>query len=379
MIPEMLERISEIFRVRCDQKGLMWKVKTEINTPAVHGDQRKLRQILINLLGNAVKFTDRGHIELVVVQSGPEFRFAVNDTGAGIEDDVKEKIFEPFQQTKRGLAKGGTGLGLSIAKRQIALLGGILQLESTPGQSSSFFFTIELPPAKERISQTPNLGARVTGLAGGARVKAMVVDDVEHNREILAGLLRLMGVDVKLASHGEEALQLLRSAVPQIIFMDVRMPEMDGKEILRRIREQWPKEKIVCVAVSASSFFFGRQHYLDFGFDDFVVKPYRIEDITACMERHLGVKFESKTLKTDPKKVSETPREMSASELPEGVIRQLRHAVDRNAFTDIEELLDVLRTVSPTARELADHMQRSLDLYDREGLLNALDLIGDDT
>lgn len=379
LIPEMIERLSEIFRVRCDQKGLTWKVKTEINTPAVHGDQRKLRQILINLLGNAVKFTEQGYIELAVVQNGPKFRFAVNDTGAGIEDGVKDKIFEPFQQTKRGLAKGGTGLGLSIAKRQIELLGGTLQLESVPEQGSSFFFSIDLPPAKERISQALNLGSRVTGLTGGVRVKALVLDDVEHNREILAGLLRLMGVDVEIAAHGEEALQLLRRAIPQIIFMDVRMPEMDGNETLRRIRTQWSDENIVCVAVSASSLFFGRQHYLDLGFDDFIVKPYRVEGIIACMEKHLGVEFEKAAVKTNPEEVARTPRQISAAQLPEELVRQLRHAVECNAFTDIEELLHALRAVSPTAREFADYMQSSLDRYDREGLLNALDLIGDDS
>ena len=379
LFQEMIERISEIFRVRCDQKGLIWEVKTQIDTPAVHGDQRKLRQILINLLGNAVKFTDRGHIGLSVVQTGLKFRFKVTDTGTGIEEAMKDKIFEPFQQAERGLAKGGTGLGLAIANRQIELMGGSLQLESSSNQGSCFFFDIELPPAKEQVSQALDLGLRVTGLAKGSQVKAIILDDVEHNREILAGFLSVLGVEVETANHGEELLQSLQRDIPQIVFMDIRMPEMDGIEVLQRIRAQWPDERIVCVAVSASSIVHRRQHYLDFGFDDFIVKPYRVDDITACMERHLGVEFEKKPVKTNSQRVFPRPLQISASDLPEEMVLRLRHAVERNAFTDIDGLLDALRALSPAAAGFADYMQRSLDRYDREGLLNALDLISDDS
>jgi PAS domain S-box-containing protein len=379
LFQEMIERISEIFKVRCDQKGLIWEVKTEIDTPAVHGDQRKLRQILINLLGNAVKFTDQGHVGLSVMQTGPKFRFEVTDTGAGIEEDVKDMIFEPFQQAERGLAKGGTGLGLAIAERQIELLGGSLQLESVPNEGSRFFFDIALPAVEQQVLKPLNDRSGVKGLAPGSQVTAIVLDDVEHNREILAGLLRLLRVDVVTVSHGKELLQMLHGVIPEIIFLDIRMPEMDGIETLRRIHAQWPDKQIVCVAVSASSIVYRRQHYIDFGFDDFIMKPYRIDDITACMERHLGVDFEKKPLENGLQAVHRIPLQISAAELPDELVPQLRHAVERNAFTDIEELLEALRALSPAARELADYMQKFLDRYDREGLLNALDLISHDS
>jgi hypothetical protein len=145
---DLTEDVSGMFAMRCEQKGLTWRADVQIGERAVRADDRKLRQILINLLGNAVKFTDRGVIGLKVEQSGQRYTFSVEGTGPGITEESRKRIFEPFQQAEEGEAKGGTGLGLAITKRHIELMGGSLSLESTPGEGSCFRFELDLPPAE---------------------------------------------------------------------------------------------------------------------------------------------------------------------------------------------------------------------------------------
>ncbi len=372
-LPTMIERISDIFSVRCDQKQLLWQVNTQITTLSVHSDQRKLRQILINLLSNAIKFTEQGEVNLSITQSGHDYRFAVLDTGAGIREEMQEKIFEPFQQADGGMAKGGSGLGLAIVKRYIELLGGELNVESKFGQGSRFFFTLELSPAKQEVSHAADDNARVMGLAPGYRITALAVDDVEDNREILAGMLRMMGIEVTAATDGEDALNRLHQFLPDVIFMDVHMPNMNGMEAIQHIRREWPDKKIPCIAVSASGIVYQKQRYLDAGFDDFIMKPFRINQLSELMENHLEVKFDkvprliATNVRSDP--------DFTGLVLPEKLLECLQRAVERNAFTDIEDLLVELKTLDPTAHEFATYMQRFLDQYDRKGLIKALELI----
>ncbi len=373
LLPTMIERISDIFSVRCDQKQLLWQVNTQITTLSVHSDQRKLRQILINLLSNAIKFTDRGAVTLSIVQSGCRYRFEVVDTGAGIRQEMREKIFEPFQQADGGMAKGGSGLGLAIVKRYIGLLGGELNLESQFGQGSHFFFTLELPPANQQVSHAAENGERVMGLAPGYRLTALAVDDVEDNREILAGMLRMMGVEVTAATNGEEALNSLHQFVPDVIFMDVHMPIMNGMEAIRHIRREWPDKNILCIAVSASGIVYQKQRYLDAGFDDFIMKPFRINQLIELMKRHLQVEFDKSPRLATPN-VRSIP-DFTGLVLPEKVLERLRRAVERNALTDIEDLLVELKILDPNAHEFATYMQGFLDQYDRKGLIKALELI----
>ena len=204
----------------------------------------------------------------------------------------RRRIFEPFQQAEEGEAKGGTGLGLAITRRHIELMGGSLSLESTPGEGSCFRFELELPPAEGDLIAKREQNGGLCRLAESYRVRALVVDDVEDNREVLSGLLERAGVEVTMANSGAEALQRIAEQIPDIVFMDVRMPVMDGLTAVRLLRERWPAEEIVCVAITASGLLRQRSFYLDAGFDDFIGKPFLFDKVCDCMVRHLNVEFE---------------------------------------------------------------------------------------
>jgi len=239
------EGISSMFEFRCHQKGLAWKVAIDLLQPRVRGDENKLRQVLINLLGNAVKFTQEGWVELRVTQearsdvtaseeeragprvaeaggtgspvseeAGGRFHFAVEDTGPGMSAERQAAVFEPFQQGEAGIRAGGTGLGLAIAHQHVTLMGGALELSSAEGQGSTFSFALTLAPGGEALETSPfREWGEVAGLVPGSAVHALVVDDVAENRGVLGEMLRGIGVRVSLAEGGGQALEEWRGSV----------------------------------------------------------------------------------------------------------------------------------------------------------------------
>ncbi len=373
---DFTDSVSEMFEMRCEQKGLLWSANAQIDTYAVRGDDRKLRQALINLLGNAVKFTDEGEIRFCVEQSGRLYRFSVEDTGPGISEEARERIFEPFQQAEEGGAKGGTGLGLAITKRHIELMGGTLQLESHSGRGTRFSFSLELGPAEGALASTRETPERVVRLAPPHRVCALVVDDVEDNREVLCGLLRRAGIEASAASDGSQALDAIAEGRPDIVFMDVRMPVMDGLSAVRLLRERWPQERIVCVAITASGLLRQRSFYIDAGFDDFIGKPFRVETVCDCIARHLGVRFEGEA-PADETAAGARPDSLDPGslDLPESLRQRLLVAARLNALTDIETLIGEVRSRGPAAEALADELAGLLSRYDTDGIVDLVDRI----
>ena len=354
---DLTEDVAEMFRMRCEQKGLAWRTQARIGERAVRGDDRKLRQVLINLLGNAVKFTDRGQISLAVEQDGRRYVFSVADTGPGITAAARERIFEPFQQAEEGGVKGGTGLGLAITKRQIELMGGTLALDSTPGEGSRFCFALELAPAEGALTPTGERAHRALHLADHQRVRALVVDDVEDNREVLSGLLERVGVEVVTANDGAQALERVAEQCPDIVFMDVRMPVMDGLTAVRHLRQRWPKEPIVCVAITASGLLRQRSVYLDAGFDDFIGKPFLFETVWDCMARHLHLDLDQAPVAEAPADAAAQSADTAAVRLPEALRERLLAAAEINALTEIEALIGELKRLDPAARALADELE----------------------
>ncbi len=365
---DLVEDVSRIFSMRCEQKGLAWRLDTRLVECAVRGDDRKLRQVLINLLGNSVKFTDQGQVSLKVEQNERRFSFSVGDTGPGISEEAQASIFEPFQQAEEGRAKGGTGLGLSITQRQIHLMGGDLSLGSTPGEGCCFAFELELSPAESAITATPDRSRCTMRLADSQYIRALVVDDVEGNRDVLRGMLEQAGVLVDTANNGEQALQHIAQQRPDIVFMDVRMPVMDGLEALRRLRERWPNERIVCVAITASGLLRKRSYYMDAGFDDFISKPFLFETISACMSLHLGVDFEYRAVTENRSVATQNERGLDAIELPREFRRRLLDAAGTHALTEIEDLIGELKQLDPDAQALTEELEELLAAYDMDGI-----------
>ena len=376
---DLTDDISGIFAMRCEQKGLNWRADMHIGERAVRADDRKLRQILINLLGNSVKFTDRGLISLKVEQTGARYAFSVEDTGPGITEEAQKRIFEPFQQAEEGEAKGGTGLGLAITRRHIELMGGSLRLESTSGEGSCFHFELELPPAEGDLILKSEQKGRLCRLRQSYRVRALVVDDVEDNREVLSGLLQRAGIEVIMANNGIEALQRVSEQLPHIIFMDVRMPGMDGIAAVRHLRERWPAEGIVCVAITASGLLRQRSFYLDAGFDDFIGKPFLFEKVCDCMVRHLHVEFENEANTELPTGGEPCAGERGAIHLAGAMRERLLAAARINALTEIETLIDELKGLNPGAKCFADELEGLLSRYDMDGIITLVNKVIDGT
>jgi PAS domain S-box-containing protein len=275
------------------QLGLTTSVAPEVPR-AICLDKRHLRQVLLNLLGNAIKFTTEGEVGLNIARAGEErLLFEVIDTGIGIEPEALTKIFDAFTQTESGAAAGGSGLGLTISRHLVRTMGGELNVESGPGSGSRFFF--ELPLVQSAAASHVVIGADEppldAQLAPGQTLTALVADDSTLNRRILGDLLEGAGVSVFGASGGEEAVRLARQHQPDVIFMDLRMPDLDGLEATRRLRNDSATAQIKVIAVTASALGDAPEAARDAGCVDYIPKPIRAEALFASLQTHLGVRF----------------------------------------------------------------------------------------
>jgi signal transduction histidine kinase/CheY-like chemotaxis protein len=287
--------------VQAGEKGLELAHTFSPDVPdAVVGDPGRLRQIIVNLVGNAVKFTDRGKVALSVTceerdQDWALLHFTVSDTGIGIPSEMKQKIFESFTQADASLTRryGGTGLGLSISARLVELLGGRIWVESEVGRGSVFHFTTRLGLQKgSPVRQIPRKTANPEGL------HVLVVEASPVNRRIAVGMLEKRGHAVVAAANGKEALAALDASGERpfdLILMDVQMPEMDGMEATARIREKekgWGRH-IPIIALTAHAMKEDREACIKKDMDGYVSKPLKAEELVAAMEQVVGLKPET--------------------------------------------------------------------------------------
>jgi signal transduction histidine kinase/DNA-binding response OmpR family regulator len=370
-LDNLIATIAAMFKIRCEQKHLTWRVEAAIEEKTlVYADQGKLRQILINLLGNAVKFTDKGEVVLrITVVEENQYRFDILDTGQGIPVEAQEIIFEPFQQEKAGFDKGGTGLGLAITKRQLALMGGTISLISAIGRGSCFTFHLPLPVGIGEAAIASE-DVEVTKLASGYYINALVVDDVKENRDILSKMLHHLGVEVREASNGKEALERIQEQIPDIVFMDIRMPVMDGFTVIHLLRQRFAKH-IVCIAISASTLHHQTQKVLQAGFDAFISKPFHFNEIYACLSQFLAVKFEY-TPSAKVKEKSKVNMELNNTWLPKELYTRLVNAAELNELTEMEELVTQLRQGTSEQQTLAKVLQGYLANYDVDSIIGTL-------
>ena len=367
-LQSMIEGLSAIFEMRCKQRELVWHLDADVPAGAVHGDEGKLRQVLMNLLANAVKFTQAGQVQLVVEACGDDrYNFEVSDTGQGIPVEKQASVFEPFQQEEAGLSKGGTGLGLAISRQHVALMGGEIGLESRPGEGARFFFSLVLPSASE-VQETEEIAdwAKIVGLAAGTSVKALVVDDQEGNRDVLLEILERIGVEVDTAENGALALERVRECMPDIVFMDIRMPVMDGPEALVYLVATYGEDAPVVAAVTASVFEHQRQEYLDAGFDEFITKPLRVEHIYACLTAHLGVEYD---YVEEVVEVSESDVvDWTGVTLPQELYAGLVTAAEEHSITQLQEYIDEVEKLGVKEQSLAAHLRVLDQQFDMEGV-----------
>jgi len=302
-LPALVTETEAFFQQRARARELTLAVEVTGGPRIVLGDAMRLRQVLINLIGNAIKFTPAGGVTLRVEAVADDLiRFSVYDTGVGIEFAEQARIFEPFTQTGAGAGvQGGTGLGLALSRQFVRLMGGRLAVDSRPGQGSHFYFTLPLPPAAVRESVAVQSASPITGLEPGQPVcRMLIVDDLADNREPLRMLLNLLNphppvLEFREASNGREAVAAWEAWQPQVVFMDMRMPVMSGEEAAReikaRMRERPTAVRSVVVALTASAFEDQRDQILAGGCDAFARKPFSAAELCGILEQFAGLRF----------------------------------------------------------------------------------------
>ena len=259
--PSFLQGVVEICRVRSDQKGIDFIYHPEFNLPeGIEADEKRLRQVLLNLLGNAIKFTDARSVTLKVeVQQSsseipiPRLKFQVQDTGVGISSAEINKIFQAFEQVgEQKRQSEGTGLGLAISKKIVELMGGDIQVESEINVGSNFYFEVALPSASDWAKQNSvNKGRTIIGYEGAPR-HILIVDDRWENRSVLLNLLEPMGFIITEAENGQEGLNQAKKRRPDLMITDIAMPVMDGFEMLKQLRDDADLKDLQAIVSSAS-------------------------------------------------------------------------------------------------------------------------------
>ncbi len=286
----VVDEVVRLLRPEAEAKRLTLSATVDPAVPdEARGDPGRLRQALVNLVGNAVKFTERGAVTVLAetvekAADGWVLRFEVRDTGIGIDPAAQERLFKPFSQADASTTRrfGGTGLGLAISRRLIELMGGRVDVVSAPGAGSTFAFTVKLaPPAGVAASGPPAAVAR-----GGRRGRVLVAEDDVVNQKVTAHMLEHLGFDADVAASGEEAVEAVRRRRYDVVLMDGQMPDMDGFEATARIRAfEGPVRRTPIVALTASAMRGDRERYLEAGMDDYVAKPMSPEQLAAVLDR----------------------------------------------------------------------------------------------
>jgi PAS domain S-box-containing protein len=375
-LPDLLNDLEMMFRVRTNEKKLLFSVEMIGRVPQyIVADINKLRQVFINVLGNAVKFTEQGGVALRVRAdgggaTGPFLLVEIEDTGPGISPEEQDKLFRHFEQTKTGQQAGtGTGLGLAISREFVRLMGGDITVVSQVGKGSVFAIQLPLKVGEAQAVQTKDIPRHVLKLQPGqATRRVLIADDIEDNRQLLARLLGPVGFEIRLATNGVEVIQEFEEWRPHLILMDFRMPVMDGHEAIRRIRAMRGGKDTKIIAVTASAMDDNRQELMEIGADDFIGKPFREAELFHKIHVHLGVEYvyAEDAAAPAPEETAELTPESLAG-LPLDLIHRMREAV---VAADVDQLLINIQEVEGRDPHIAQGLRRLADGFEYQKLLD---------
>ncbi|CCQ89469.1 putative Histidine kinase [Nitrospina gracilis 3/211] len=369
--------LQVIFHNRCERNHLTLKVDYNFSGQRrwVEGDQGKLRQILINLLENAVKFTDQGKVFFrVTEEKKDQYLFEVVDTGCGIPLEKQEAVFDYFIQNQNGQEKGGTGLGLSISRRQVELMGGELKLESYPGWGSRFYFSIKLPSTQERPLEDLRDYDRVVALAADQSVRALIVDDNQSNIEVMQEMLTDIGIECQAVVSGWDAIDSALAWKPDIIFMDYRMPGLNGLDTAKMVQNNLDQEATKIVMVTASSYRHEKERFLREGVQGFIAKPFLRGEVFKTLHDLLGIEFVYRTnTEGQPESAPNTIKHPAQLALPAPLLSQLKKLARLGIMSQFEEVLQDVETLGPEGADLAGLLRERAENFDKNGILKLLE------
>ncbi|NJK69485.1 MAG: response regulator [Microcoleus sp. SU_5_3] len=378
-IYRLLDDVEDMFRLKADDAGLQLLLDRDPHVPRyVRTDQVKLRQILINLLNNAIKFTEEGGVSVRVgmdsrllgageaeensqeqVGSRQQIYFEVEDTGAGIAPEELNKLFQAFMQTSSGKnAQEGTGLGLAISRQFVQLMGGDITVSSKVGVGTIFKFDITTQVVDAADDEAQQNKRRVIALEPNQpRYRILIVDDKPLNRQLLVQLLNPFGFELKEASNGQEAVQIWHEWEPHLIWMDMRMPVMDGYTATQQIKATTKGEATAIIALTASVLEEERAIVLSAGCDDFIRKPFREQQIFAAMNKHIGVRYiYEEPIDQAAKTISKTEiKDVLAPEalatLPPELLANLASSAKSSDIGEVDRLIQEVKAINASIGE----------------------------
>ncbi|SKB13861.1 putative Mitogen-activated protein kinase kinase [Planktothrix sp. PCC 11201] len=373
----LLNDLKNMFHCQIETKGLQFIIEHSPEVPQyLRTDETKLRQTLINLISNAIKFTSVGGVSLRIKAQlfSSQIEFEMEDTGAGISPRELETLFEAFVQTQTGQqSKEGTGLGLAISRSFIRLMGGEITVTSQVGRGTLFKFNIKAQAVETLKIQPQQACKRAIALAlHQPRYRLLIVDDRWDNRQLLVKLLSPFGFELLEAINGQEAISIWEQLSPHLIFMDMRMPVMDGYEATQHIKSTIKGQATAIIVITASSFEEEKAIVFSCGCDDFVRKPFREENILEMLQKHLGVQFifeDVNILPISSKNEVDYLTKSALAALPSEVLVALEKAISNLDLEQIQSVISQIQDIDPL---LAKAIQGTIKNFQYEDLLNLI-------
>ncbi|BAY65503.1 multi-sensor hybrid histidine kinase [Calothrix brevissima NIES-22] len=387
-LPSFIQGIVEICQIRAKQKGILFVYEPAINLPTgVHIDAKRLRQVLLNLLGNAIKFTDAGKVtfDIEVLDPPPsdeqtvthQIRFTIEDTGIGINPAELSKIFLPFEQVgDKKRQTEGTGLGLAITRQLVQMMGSDIQVYSQIGQGSKFYFELHIPAAYDWVESAMTVSEKQIIGFEGEPLTILMVDDRWENRTVITNLLQPLGFNVVEANNGKEGLEKAIALQPNLIITDLLMPEMDGFELITHLR-QTPEIQDVKIIVSSASVFEADQYRsLQAGGDEFLSKPVEADELLRQLASHLNLVWIYKQSPTEALKAKEstTANSQSSQFTPPSteILQELVTLATKGKFNAILKLADQLENTDINLTPFANELRQLARQFDEDLILNFL-------
>ncbi|MGK7904041.1 MAG: CHASE2 domain-containing protein [Hormoscilla sp.] len=374
--------VAEICRIKAEQKRIKFTSPNFLALPTgINADEKRLRQVLINLLGNAIKFTKAGGVELgvSVIDKGDKkteggvkkIRFEISDTGVGMTPEQLEKIFLPFEQVGDSKKQAeGTGLGLAISQKIVKMMGSEMEVRSRPGEGSVFWFDLELPVASDWMHSEDRIKplGKIIGIKG-EKPTIMLVDDSEENRLLLVNLLSPIGFDIVEATNGADGLAMARKYRPDLTITDLTMPVMDGVEMMQQLRQYSQFAKMPIVVCSASVYESDRRKSLEAGGSKFLPKPVQVDDLLRVLQQYLELEWIYQASDEEETRLDGQQHQTEAIVPPEKAeLEKLYHLAMMGNMHGIEEACIELEQENHIYKQFTTELSQLADSFDVNGV-----------